>query len=217
MSTVTFRSVLGFALALTAACATNGPPRSAAIEAGGTIAESSVRSHMAFLASDALNGRESGSRDEWIAASYVGSQLQRWGIEPLGDSGGFVQQVSIERSETTAPPTLTYPGGKLTHGKEMIVAAIGGRRIAGPLHRYQDGVPVPPGSVILLPAANPPPAAATIAASIVISLERAERAGLPVVAAPPSSTTLSTRLCARPSRLAGKRTTSSPRSQPVRC
>ena len=29
------------------------------------------------------------------------------GLEPLGDSGGFVQQVEIERPETAAPPTLS--------------------------------------------------------------------------------------------------------------
>ena len=61
---------------------------------------------MQFLAGDALNGRGSGTRDEWIAASYLGSQMQLWGLEPLGDAGGFVQQVEIERLETTAPPTL---------------------------------------------------------------------------------------------------------------
>ena len=35
------------------------------------ITETSVRAHMGFLASDALNGRGSGTRDEWIAATYI--------------------------------------------------------------------------------------------------------------------------------------------------
>ena len=61
---------------------------------------------MAFLASDAMNGRGSGTRDEWIAASYLGASLQQWGLEPLGDNGSFVQQIGIERPETAAPPTL---------------------------------------------------------------------------------------------------------------
>ena len=43
------------------------------------ITEASVRGHMAFLASDAMNGRGSGTRDEWIAAEYIGAQLRRWG------------------------------------------------------------------------------------------------------------------------------------------
>ena len=63
------------------------------------ITEASVKGHLEFLASDALNGRGSGTRDEWIAASYIASQLRRWGLEPLGDDGGYVQQVDIERAE----------------------------------------------------------------------------------------------------------------------
>ena len=56
---------------------------------------------MAFLASDALNGRGSGTRDEWIAATYLGSQMQRWGLEPLGDAGGFVQEIEIKAGSKT--------------------------------------------------------------------------------------------------------------------
>src|SRR5437879_10657375 len=78
------------------------------------ITEASVRSHMEFLASDALNGRGSGTRDEWIAAAYIGAQLRRWGIEPLGDEGGFVQDVRIERAELVSPPVLTFEGRQLT-------------------------------------------------------------------------------------------------------
>ena len=37
---------------------------------------------MSFLASDALRGRGSGTPDELLAATYVGSQLQQYGIEP---------------------------------------------------------------------------------------------------------------------------------------
>jgi hypothetical protein len=57
------------------------------------ITETSIRAHMDFLAGDALNGRGSGTRDEWIAATYIASQLRLWGVEPLGDNGDFVQTV----------------------------------------------------------------------------------------------------------------------------
>jgi hypothetical protein len=48
------------------------------------ITTAQLRSHMEFLASDALQGRAGGTRDEWIAATYVGSQLRRVGVEPMG-------------------------------------------------------------------------------------------------------------------------------------
>jgi hypothetical protein len=58
-----------------AGCALVQPRRQPAVSSS-PITEASVRSHMNFLASDALNGRGSGTRDEWIAASYLGSQMQ---------------------------------------------------------------------------------------------------------------------------------------------
>ena len=49
---------------------------------------------MEFLAGDALNGRGSGTRDEWIAASYAAAQMRRLALEPLGDDADYVQKVS---------------------------------------------------------------------------------------------------------------------------
>ncbi len=116
---------------------------------------------MQFLASDALNGRASGSRDEWIAASYLGAQMQQWGLEPLGDSGGFVQRVEIERLETAAPPTLTVDGKKFTHGQEMRVQALTAARVSGVLQKYAPGTPVKAGAVLLMPVTPPPAASST--------------------------------------------------------
>ena len=77
---------------------------------------------MEFLAGDALAGRGSGTRDEWLAASYVASQFERWGLEPLGDNGGYVQAVETPRGELAAPPVIAAGDKiKLTHGKEVLV------------------------------------------------------------------------------------------------
>lgn len=119
------------------------------------VTQSSVRGHMEFLASDALQGRGSGTRDEWIAAEYIAAQLRRWGLEPLGDRipgrfRSFVQTIEIRAIETTAPPTLSAGGLTLTHGQEMIVEALGTiARAAGPLHVFT-GAPVPTGSIVLM-------------------------------------------------------------------
>jgi hypothetical protein len=51
-------------------------PPPAAPAAAPTITEASIRAHLEFLASDALNGRGSGTRDEWLAAMYVASQFR---------------------------------------------------------------------------------------------------------------------------------------------
>ena len=51
------------------------------------LLERRIAAHMRFLASDALNGRGSGTRDEWIAATYIGAQLAALGLEPMGEIG----------------------------------------------------------------------------------------------------------------------------------
>lgn len=61
------------------------------------VTEISVRAHMEFLASDAMNGRASGTRDEWIAAEYIAAQMRLWELEPLGDGGGYIQTIDAER------------------------------------------------------------------------------------------------------------------------
>jgi hypothetical protein len=130
----------------------------------------SIRGHMEFLAGDALNGRGSGTRDEWIAAEYIASNLRRWGLEPLGDGAtfgppdpsrpprSFVQRIEMRAVETTAPPVITAGTLRLTHGKEMLVQTLGSvAKVSGPLVRYKAGTTVPTGAVLLMPAAAAPP------------------------------------------------------------
>jgi Zn-dependent M28 family amino/carboxypeptidase len=55
--------------------------------------QAQIRGAMEFLASDAMQGRASGSHDELIAATYLASQLREIGIAPAGDEGGYIQNV----------------------------------------------------------------------------------------------------------------------------
>src|ERR1044071_5727107 len=71
------------------------------------ITEATIRGHMEFLAGDALQGRGSGTRDEELAANYMASQMRKWGIEPLGDAGGYVQRIVTTRQAPQSPPVLT--------------------------------------------------------------------------------------------------------------
>ena len=78
------------------------------------IEETAVRAHMGFLAGDAMNGRGSGTRDEWITATYIAAQLRRIGLEPLGDDGDYVQAIEIARTEVVGAPTLNIGTTTLT-------------------------------------------------------------------------------------------------------
>jgi len=146
--------------------------------------ESSVRAHMEFLASDAMNGRGSGTRDEWIAVTYVAAQLRRWGLEPLGDDGGYVQAIDIERSELAAPPVLTVGDRRFTHGAGITVGGMNAPALSGPLARFTAGASVPGGAVVLAPEMSPALAPQLAPAALVLTKTGGcgpQRAGAPAL------------------------------------
>jgi hypothetical protein len=121
------------------------------------ITQDSILGHLEFLASDALQGRGSGTRDEEIAATYIGAYFRRLGLEPMADSGGYVQKIEVIREAASAPPVLAIGDRRWTHGTGVLVTALASARTSGPLHHFKEGVPVPAGAVVLMP---PPPAGA---------------------------------------------------------
>ncbi len=114
------------------------------------IAESTVRAHMEFLASDAMNGRGSGSRDEWITATYIAAQMRRDGLEPLGDAGGFVQTVDIARTEVTGDPVFSV-GNVSLRRDQFFPMKLNSADAHGLLQKYAAGVPIRSGAVVLMP------------------------------------------------------------------
>ena len=63
------------------------------------VLAASVHAHMETLASDAMRGRGSATPDEVRAAVYIAGELKRYGIEPAGDNGGFIQTAQLPRGE----------------------------------------------------------------------------------------------------------------------
>jgi Zn-dependent M28 family amino/carboxypeptidase len=53
------------------------------------ITENSLKGHVAFLASDTLQGRATPSAGEEAAAEYIAAQFRRAGLEPAGDDAYF--------------------------------------------------------------------------------------------------------------------------------
>jgi hypothetical protein len=97
------KPVLLFVVCLAIGCAAREPVAATpdvAPSSTPSVSEASVRAHMEFLAGDALNGRGSGTRDEWIAATYAAAHMRRLGLEPLGDDGGYVQAITRGANRT---------------------------------------------------------------------------------------------------------------------
>jgi hypothetical protein len=55
----------------------------------GAISPAELQAHVSFLASDALEGRDTPSRGLDIAAEYIAAQMRRGGLKPAGTEGFF--------------------------------------------------------------------------------------------------------------------------------
>lgn len=75
----------------------------------------SLQAHLEFLASDALEGRDTGSAGHEIAAQYIAAQFKQLGLQPAGDDGTYYQRIKFRRSflkENSA--TFTFGDGSET-------------------------------------------------------------------------------------------------------
>jgi aminopeptidase YwaD len=113
------------------------------------VCERCIRAHEEFLASDAMQGRGSGTHDELVAATYVASELRQYGIEPGGDNGGYIQLVPIIQPKITSPPqlTITPAGGHPSeaiawdYGREFLVADLTRTEFSGRLQKLDANEP----------------------------------------------------------------------------
>jgi len=91
-----------------------------------------IRGHVEFLASDLLEGRDTGSRGHLIAANYVASEFRQLGLKPGGSNGNYFLDVPFRRATLAAPPTIsvTINGRttKLVVGKDAAVRPNATRR-----------------------------------------------------------------------------------------
>lgn len=78
-----------------------------------------IRGEMEFMASDAMQGRGSGTHDELVTAVYLASELRAMGVVPLGDKGGYIQNVSGEFN--------FYREGKKQWNTRNVIGMIPGR------------------------------------------------------------------------------------------
>ena len=64
-----------------------------------------IQAHMAFLADDLLEGRDTGSRGHEIASLYIANEFAKYGLKPGGDDDTFMQRVKFRRTrlDQTSP------------------------------------------------------------------------------------------------------------------
>ncbi|WP_010545450.1 M28 family metallopeptidase [Sphingomonas elodea] len=110
------------------ALAQTAAERNAIITAPLPADQAALKSHVMFLASDALKGREAGTPEFEIAANYVAAQFYAAGLKPAGDDGGYLQKVPLISYKLDGTGAMSIGKGKaapvaLVAGKDFIVGA----------------------------------------------------------------------------------------------
>lgn len=87
--------------------------------AGGITADQ-MKNYLYFVASDAMEGRDTPSRGLDVTAEFLKMNLSRWGFKPAGDNGTFFQKIEIT-SETVDPANniLQVDGRSFTVGTDF--------------------------------------------------------------------------------------------------
>ena len=82
------------------ACAGRPAPEAGGVSgAAAGIRADAIRAHMAFLADDALEGRQPGTRGYDLAAKYARTHLEALGLRGGGEDGSFYQSVPLRRGD----------------------------------------------------------------------------------------------------------------------
>jgi len=75
-----------------------------------TVNKAKIESHIRFLASDELRGRQTPSPEQLIAARYLVTQLQSYGVKPLPAYPDYLQPVAMKTVSAPLEVTVTFDG-----------------------------------------------------------------------------------------------------------
>ncbi|MET0395741.1 MAG: M28 family peptidase [Longimicrobiaceae bacterium] len=135
-----------------ATAATAGVDSAALRQAADGITAASVREHIAFLASDAMRGRDTPSPELERAAEYLAAELRGMGLQPAGDAGSYLQRYPLRKmAPDSARVGIAVAGARgapaLAYARDLFVvpsvadSAAGQAVLLGPVARLSDSIP----------------------------------------------------------------------------
>lgn len=78
-----------------------------------TVSKSKIEGHIYFLASDSLKGRETGTAENKIAASYLANTLRSHGVKPNPKTGDYYQKVALYKKSPPSDVRLSINGNTI--------------------------------------------------------------------------------------------------------
>jgi len=91
-----------------------------------------LRDYLAFVASDEMQGRDTPSPGLKIVAKFLATNLSRWGLEPAGDDGTFIQNIELNRAAIDPAGTSVQFGGRsFAYGEDFLAGTQAGSATGG--------------------------------------------------------------------------------------
>lgn len=94
-----------------------------------------VKAHEQFLASDVLAGRGSATRDEQIAATYVASEFEGYGLQYAPGMASYLQAAQVTSPVLDGHAVLRAGDVKFVEGTDFTLLSSPGKDVSGPLVR----------------------------------------------------------------------------------
>lgn len=84
-----------------------------------TVSRSNIEGHIYFLADDLLKGRQTGTPELKIAATYLATQLRSYGVKPDPATGSYFQAMPMQKNFPPEAMELTVNGQKMENAVAM--------------------------------------------------------------------------------------------------
>jgi aminopeptidase YwaD len=100
-----------------------------------TVKPEWVTAHEYFLSSDVLAGRGSATRDEELAATYVASEFESYGLKPAPGMSGYLQTADVIAPKLDGHASLKSGDSHLEEGEDFFLLTSPGTSVSGALVR----------------------------------------------------------------------------------
>lgn len=86
-----------------------------------TVSQNTIKSHIGFLASDALKGRDTPSPGQEIAAEYIKSRFVEYGVSFVEGMDSYFQEVPMKLSKPASAGSVTLSGNTFILNEDFIL------------------------------------------------------------------------------------------------
>lgn len=133
-----------------------------------TVKPAWVSAHENFLASPALRGRGSATPDELVAATYVASMFEVYGLTPAPGMTGFLQTAPLTRTTPSGHATLSIGAVSAVQGEGVSILSASGRAVTGTVSVSpdQDPASIPAADIIMVVPPEGPAMRALVGAAL---------------------------------------------------